>query len=41
MKNVAKCKKEFFAYFNALETYSEMRLMQVCTMLNQFSTESM
>ena len=23
MKNVVECKKEFFAYFNALETYSD------------------
>ena len=24
MKNVVECKKEFFAYFNALETYSAL-----------------
>jgi hypothetical protein len=24
MKNVVECQKEFFAYFNALKTYSEL-----------------
>ena len=29
MKNVVECKKELFAYFNALETYSECTVIVV------------
>jgi hypothetical protein len=33
MKNVVECKKEFFAYFNALEIYSEIFLWLITTIM--------
>ena len=40
MKNIVKCPRGFFAYFNALETYSELQekseIQQIFQKISQF-----